>query len=134
MDSFLIWQAAMPAISLLWLLAVSLRMRRLSRRLIALEPAAQLVQGASQPSVSVAELVAREERTRRPKPPPAKRSSDTTGRLLDTGTQPVPVPVPRPRKRIDMGPRVQTDDDPGPWFRPARPPGPDQPAGIGSPG
>lgn len=109
-----IWQIGAAALGLFWLLGLSLHVRRLSRR-VTLELAIRA--GQSRPSVSVAELLAREDTIGGPAPSTGGPSSASTRERLDAETT---APLARPRQRILLGPPAAvTEDDSGSWFRPA---------------
>ena len=121
------WQIGAVVLGLLWLLGLSLRVRRLSRRVTPLELEAQI--GRSRPSVSVAELLAREDATGGPEPSADTPSSASTQQRLDSETT---APLARPRQRILLGPSAPvTEDDSGSWFRPACTTTSNRPAGTG---
>lgn len=122
-----IWQIGAVMLELLWLLALSVRVRRLSQRVTPLELATRT--GRSRPSVSVAELLAREDRTDEPAPSADTPSSVSTRQRVDTETT---APLARPRQRILLGPSDPvTEDDSGSWFLPARTSTFHRPAGTG---
>lgn len=121
MNDWTHWQAALAAIGPIAALALSVRLRRLCRRIAAVELATHAPSPFSEQQVSVAELLAREdavEQTKRPsntrptKPASSARNVETT------------IPMPRPRQVIRLGPppKATEEEDPGPWFRPALPP------------
>lgn len=122
-----LWQIGAVMLGLLWLLGLSVRVRRLSQRVTPLELAART--GRPRPSVSVAELLAREDRTDEPEPSAATPSSASTRQRVDTETT---APLARPRQRILLGPSDPvTEDDSGSWFRPACTSTFNRPAGTG---
>lgn len=122
-----IWQTGAVVLGLLWLLGLSLRVHRLSRRVTPLELAART--GRLRPSVSVAELIARADATGGPEPAADMRSSASAQDRSDAETT---APLTRPRQRILLGPSAPvTEDDSGSWFRPACPSEFNRPAGTG---
>jgi len=121
MGSGLAWQMGILLVGLLWLLALSLRLRRLARRLDAVAPTARPAEVYARQTVSVAELLARED-PQRSEPSADRRSTDPAGPAADSNPT-MPVPAMRPRQQIRLWPPAQTtEDDPGFWFRPVTQP------------
>ena len=117
MGNWSIWQGSATALGLLWLLGLSLRVRRLSRRVAPPEFTTRPAQQCSRQPVSVAELLAREDTTNQPDLAVSELSAPSR---LDAETT---RPVARPRQQIVLAlPARAPDNDPGFWFRPASPP------------
>ena len=128
-DDWSSWQAG---VVMLGLLVVLLRLRRLSRRLAAVESAAWLAPRSARQQVSVAELLARKDAPGWPRPLAGARPSKPAGTPREVE---ITMPVPRPRQLIRLGPPPKaTEDDPGPWFRPTSPRTADRAAHNGSRG
>jgi len=128
MDDWTSWQAALTAIGPIAALALLLWLRRLARRITAVELATHASSRFSGQQISVAELLAREDATEQTGRPSNTRPTKPAGSARDVQTT---IPMPRPRQLIRLGPPPKAaEDDPGPWFRPANPPpqSSDQPA------
>jgi hypothetical protein len=104
------WTNVLLLINLLWLCALSLRVRRLAKQLTTPKPGTRPTEESLRQPVSVAELLAREDPDRRPEPLTDKSSAE-----LSADTE----PVVRPRQRIRLGPPNRTETDPSPWFQPS---------------
>jgi len=118
------WSNWIAGLALFGLLLAFLWLRRLSTRLATVESAAQLASPAGRQKVSVAELLAREDAAERSKAPVGTPSSQPARSAREAE---ITMPLPRPRQLVVLGPPPKdSEDDPGPWFRPASEPVPNR--------